>query len=514
MAQVGSDDPKARLEKIKKQLSGGAGTVLLQGPLLKRSETLRKWNQRWFTLDPSTGKMEYRFQRGDPSPRGFIHFDADSTITVSPLNIQGDRKYDGCCFYIGTSQKKESFLCAETPAAARAWVATLRAAALVLKAHKEAVNSLSGNGHAKLGTVAASVAAANATAQEAMKDVQASFRSSVVTVSQTSIPAANASIDNSTILKETLRVKDEELNQLQRDLRARDLTIKELAERLSETADAAESAAKAVHFVDKERQVALAEVEHLKKELQRASEQIKAAEERVVAANMTRDLALQEAHRWRVELGKAREQCVIMEGAVQRGHEHARQLKIAHEQQLASLFQTQEPRTASTEASSLAQDGRLLAAETITKDLSTVAITEPPAVSAPAVPEAKSAEAVTTPNLPSVNTPAPPQAAAAPSSAPAVADNTKQESPLDVPSVPSQVPSSEPEAMENTNQSNAEMAAHAPPPSEQLLPAGVDNPRAEQTTVEVAALPPSNPDEPSREATPGVEEIPMNETGA
>jgi hypothetical protein len=46
---------------------------------------------------------------------------------------------------------------------------------------------------------------------------------------------------------------------------------------------------------------------------------------------MTRDLALQEAHRWRVELGKAREQCVIMQGAVQRGHEHARQLKIAHE---------------------------------------------------------------------------------------------------------------------------------------------------------------------------------------
>lgn len=74
--------------------------------------------------------------------------------------------------------------------------------------------------------------------------------------------------------QETLRVKDEELNQLQRDLRARDLTIKELAERLSETADAAESAAKAVHVVDKDRQVVLTEVEHLKKELQRASEQV------------------------------------------------------------------------------------------------------------------------------------------------------------------------------------------------------------------------------------------------
>ena len=59
---------------------------------------------------------------------------------------------------------------------------------------------------------------------------------------------------------------------------------------------------------------------------------------------MTRDLALQEAHRWRVELGKAREQCVIMEGAVQRGHDHAKQLKIAHEKELASLSQAQEPR--------------------------------------------------------------------------------------------------------------------------------------------------------------------------
>lgn len=75
-----------------------------------------------------------------------------------------------------------------------------RAAALVLKAHKEAVNSLSGNGHAKLGTVAASVAAANATAQEAMKDVQASFRPSVA-IPQSSALAANNSVDNSIILK-------------------------------------------------------------------------------------------------------------------------------------------------------------------------------------------------------------------------------------------------------------------------------------------------------------------------
>lgn len=56
---------------------------------------------------------------------------------------------------------------------------------------------------------------------------------------------------------------------------------------------------------------------------------------------------MQEAHRWRVELGKAREQCVIWEGAVQRGHEHARQLKKAHEQELASLAQAQELRSES-----------------------------------------------------------------------------------------------------------------------------------------------------------------------
>lgn len=41
-------------------------------------------------------------------------------------------------------------------------------------------------------------------------------------------------------------------------------------------------------------------------------------------------------------MGKAREQCVIMEAAVQRGHEHVRQLKIAHEQELARIAQAQD----------------------------------------------------------------------------------------------------------------------------------------------------------------------------
>lgn len=31
---------------------------------------LRKLNQRWFTLDPSTGKMEYRFQNATHHQEG------------------------------------------------------------------------------------------------------------------------------------------------------------------------------------------------------------------------------------------------------------------------------------------------------------------------------------------------------------------------------------------------------------------------------------------------------------
>ncbi|KAL3694872.1 hypothetical protein R1sor_008523 [Riccia sorocarpa] len=58
------------------------------------------------------------------------------------------------------------------------------AAALVLKAHKEAVDSLSGNGHAKLGTVAAVVAAANATAREGMKEIHMSLKQAVKAVPQ------------------------------------------------------------------------------------------------------------------------------------------------------------------------------------------------------------------------------------------------------------------------------------------------------------------------------------------
>lgn len=50
---------------------------------------------------------------------------------------------------------------------------------LVLKAHKEAVNSLSGNGSTKLGTVATVVAAANSTASECSKEIEAAMQISL-----------------------------------------------------------------------------------------------------------------------------------------------------------------------------------------------------------------------------------------------------------------------------------------------------------------------------------------------
>ncbi|CAK9223933.1 unnamed protein product [Sphagnum troendelagicum] len=333
------EETRSSLEKIKHHLNRGSGHVLLEGYLLKRSETLRKWNRRWFTLDPSTGKMEYRSERGDVSPRGLITFDAQSTITVSPLNFMKESKFDGCCFYIGTSQKKEFFFCAETPVAARAWVATLRAAALVLKAHKEAVESLSGHGHAKLGDVAAVVAAANATAREAAKDLQSQMK--IPTLAATaSHHSGDGGMDNVTVMKETLRVKDEEIHQLSRDLKARDLTIKELAERLSQTAQAAESAASSVYTVEKQRKEALSEVDHLRNELLK----IRAADEQATAALKTREAALKEAHHWRLELGKVRERGVILEAALVRAEENVRQLKAAHENRLRDQLQAQTAR--------------------------------------------------------------------------------------------------------------------------------------------------------------------------
>ncbi|KAL2938787.1 Differentially expressed in FDCP 6-like protein [Bienertia sinuspersici] len=90
-----AEDTEASLVKIKKQLASTSGRNLLQGPLFKRSETLRKWNERWMILDPSTGKLEYKIRRNEPNVKGTIVFDASSTITLSPVNFHGLPKYDG-----------------------------------------------------------------------------------------------------------------------------------------------------------------------------------------------------------------------------------------------------------------------------------------------------------------------------------------------------------------------------------------------------------------------------------
>ncbi|XP_048556661.1 differentially expressed in FDCP 6 homolog isoform X2 [Triticum urartu] len=295
---------ESSLERVRRQLSSPSTRHILQGPLLKRSDTLRKWNERWVILDPATGKMEYKVRRSDTTVRGIIVFDSTSTVTLSPTNFHGLPKYEGCCVYIGTPQKKEYFLCAETPSAARAWVSTLHATQLVLQAHKQAVDSLGGNGSAKLGTVATVVAVANATAIEASKE-------------------------------ETLRVKDDELHQLLQDIRARDSTIREITDKLQETAEAAESAASAAHAIDEARRFLSSELERLKQDqenqvelsllrLRESEEKSKLLAEEREHLLKERDSALQEAQMWRSELGKARGNAVILEAAVVRAEEKAR----------------------------------------------------------------------------------------------------------------------------------------------------------------------------------------------
>ncbi|KAL4376282.1 hypothetical protein GQ457_02G005880 [Hibiscus cannabinus] len=345
------DATENSLEKIKQQLASGSGRNLLQGPLLKRSETLKKWNERWLILDPTTGRMEYKTKRNEPSIRGVITFDENSTISISPLNFHGLPKYDGCCFYIGTPPKKDYFLCAETPGAARAWVSTLHATQLVLKAHKEAVNSLSGNGSAKLGTVATVVAAANSTAKECSKEIEAAMQVSLrnalglVANKPTDIP-----LDDFTIMKETLHVKDEELQNLARDLRARDSTIREIADKLSETAEAAQSAASAAYLMDEHRGIACAEIERLTKESEKKKEEfmskLRESEETLGVLSKERDRlieqrdsAMQEAHMQRSELAKAREHLVILEAAVVRADEKVRVAETDAESRIKEAVQ-------------------------------------------------------------------------------------------------------------------------------------------------------------------------------
>ncbi|XP_023553545.1 switch-associated protein 70-like [Cucurbita pepo subsp. pepo] len=357
-----AEDAGNSLEKIKRQLASGSGRNLLQGPLLKRSETLRKWNERWVILDPTSGKMEYKIRRNEATIKGTMIFDANSNITVSPVNFHGLPRYDGCCIYIGTPQKQDYFLCAETPGAARAWVSTLHATQLVLKAHKEAVNSLSGNGSAKLGTVATVVAAANSAAQESSKEIERAMQISlrntlgIIANKTTDVP-----MDDLAIMKETIRVKDEELHNLARDLRARDSTINDIAEKLSETAEAAEAAASAAHMMDKQRKIVCAEIERIKenseKQLDASMLKLKEYEAKLVDMSRERDqlikqrdAANQEAHMWRSELAKAREQAVILEGAIVRAEEKVRvteadaeaRTKEAKQKELAALQEKQE----------------------------------------------------------------------------------------------------------------------------------------------------------------------------
>ncbi|XAR52812.1 hypothetical protein NMG60_11021089 [Bertholletia excelsa] len=361
-APPGDEDATASFEKIKRQLASSSGRNLLQGPLLKRSETLRKWNERWVILDPTSGKMVYKIRRNEPTVKGTITFDANSMIALSPVNFHGLPKYDDCCFYIGTPQKKDYFLCAETPGAARAWISTLHATQLVLKAHKEAVNSLGGNGSTKLGTVAAVVAAANSTALEASKEIEIAMQISMRNALGAMMNrGGDGLMDDHTIMKETLRVKDEELHHMARDLRARDSTIKQIAEKLSETAEAAEAAASAANIMDDQRRIACAEVEHLTKhgEKQLESSLLKLRESEEKAMVLTnerdqliklRDSAIQEAHLWRSELGKARERVVILEGTVIRAAEKVRvaeakaeaRIKEAAQKEAAALKEKQE----------------------------------------------------------------------------------------------------------------------------------------------------------------------------
>lgn len=59
---------------------------------------------------------------------------------------------------------------------------------------------------------------------------------------------------------------------MSRDLRARDSTIKDIADKLSETAEAAEAAASAAYTMDEHRRIACAEIERLSKDSEKQQE--------------------------------------------------------------------------------------------------------------------------------------------------------------------------------------------------------------------------------------------------
>lgn len=72
----------------------------------------------------------------------------------------------------------------------------------MLRAHKEAVKSLSGNGSAKLGTVATVVAAANSTAMEASKEIEDAMKISLrAALGMVTNSANEGQLDALTIMK-------------------------------------------------------------------------------------------------------------------------------------------------------------------------------------------------------------------------------------------------------------------------------------------------------------------------
>ncbi|KAG6533610.1 hypothetical protein ZIOFF_007485 [Zingiber officinale] len=311
----------------------------------------------------------HRTRRNEAVVRGTIVFDSNSTITMSPVNFHGLPKYDD----IATPQKKDYFLCAETPGAAKAWVSTLHATQLVLRAHRDAVNNLTGNGSTKFGTVATVVAAANSTAMEASKEIEAAMKISMRAALGLVTNKPNEDyLDDLTVMKETLRVKDEELQQLAKNIRARDSTIKEIADKLTETAEAAEAAASAARAMDEARRIACEEIQRLTKDAEKNLEisqlkvttvhlvtlhveptfekfflvvtlklQLSELEEKVLVLSKEkemllkqRDSALQEGNLWRSELAKAREQAVMLEAAVVRAEERAKVIEANAEDKI------------------------------------------------------------------------------------------------------------------------------------------------------------------------------------
>jgi hypothetical protein len=69
----------------------------------------------------------------------------------------------------------------------------------VLKAHKEAVNSLGGNAPSTSGTVSTVVAAANATAKEAAKEISAALQPSTIKLKPSE--GTDGILDNLSIMK-------------------------------------------------------------------------------------------------------------------------------------------------------------------------------------------------------------------------------------------------------------------------------------------------------------------------